>query len=69
MRLISLVLALAILSGLVIYYKNSLIPADKAPQQTVKEQARQIIDNAKNATNDLQKEMEAQQKRLEQYSK
>ena len=69
MRLITLVLALIILSGLVVYYKNVLIPTDKAPQQTMKQQARQIIDNAKNATNDIQKQMEEQQKRLEQFSK
>jgi parvulin-like peptidyl-prolyl isomerase len=69
MRLISLVITLVIISGLVVYYKNSLLPTDKAPQQTVKEQARQIIDNAKNATTDMQKQMEEEQKRLDQYSK
>ena len=69
MRLVTLVMALIIISGLIVYYKNSLIPVDKAPQQTVKEQARQIIDNAKTATSDLQKQLEQQQKRLEQYSK
>jgi hypothetical protein len=69
MRLIYLIIALVIISGLVIYNKNSLLPVDAAPQQTVKEQARQIIDSAKNATIDAQKQMEAEQKRLEQYSK
>ena len=69
MRLISLVISLVIISGLVVYYKNSLTPMNKDSHQTVKEQARQIIDNAKNATNDIQKQMDEQQKRLEQYSK
>ena len=69
MRLLSLVLSLVIISGLVIYNKNSLFPDNKNSDQTVKEQARQIIDNAKSSANDLQKQMEEQQKRLDQYSK
>ena len=69
MRLISLVLALVIISGLVIYNKNSLIPGNKNVHQTAKEQARQIIDSAKTTTSDLQKQMEQQQKRLDQFSK
>ena len=69
MRLIYLIIALVIISGLLIYNKNSLLPVDKAPQQTVKQQARQIIDNAKSATSDMQKQLEQQQKRLEQYGK
>jgi hypothetical protein len=69
MRLLSLVITLAIISGLVIYNKNSLIPGNTDSHQTVKEQARQIIDNAKSSANDIQKQMEQEQKRLEQYSK
>lgn len=69
MRLITLVLALAVISGLVVYNKNSLFPTKTDNQQTVKQQAKQIIDNAKNATNELSKQMEEEEKRLDQYSK
>lgn len=69
MRLFSLVLALVIISGIIIYYKNSLPPVAPAPQTTVKEQARQIIDNAKTAAGDVQKQIEEQQKQLEEYNK
>lgn len=69
MRLITLVLALVIISGLLIYNRNSLLPANNDSQHTVKEQAKQIIDNAKAAASDLQKQAEDQQKRLEQFSK
>jgi hypothetical protein len=69
MRLLSLVITLAIISGLVIYNKNSLIPGNTDSHETVKEQARQIIDKAKSSTADIQKQMEEEQKRLEQYSK
>lgn len=69
MRLISLVITLAIIGGLLIYNKNSLLPGQKDSHQTVKEQARHIIDNAKSATGDLQKQLDAQQKQLDQYSK
>lgn len=69
MRLITLVIALVIISGLVIYNKNSLIPGNTDSHQTVKEQAHQIIDNAKAATSDLQKQMEQQQKHLDQFGK
>jgi len=66
MRLISLILALAMIGGLVIYNKNSLLPGDKSGDKTVKQQARQIIDTAKQTGTDLQKQMEEQQKRIEQ---
>jgi hypothetical protein len=69
MRLLSLVIALVIISGLVVYNKNSLLPGNKDSHQTVKEQAHQIIDSAKNSANDIQKQMEKQQKRLDQFSK
>lgn len=70
MRLLSLILALAIIGGLVIYNKNSLLSGtNKNPHQTVKEQAQQIIDRAKTATGDLQKNLAEQQKRLQQYNK
>ena len=69
MRLITLLLALVIIAGLVIYNKNALLPGSTDSKQTVKEQAKQIIDNAKSSANDIQKQMEQEQKRLEQYSK
>jgi len=69
MRLITLVLALVIISGLVIYNKNSLLPGNKDSHETVKEQAKQIIDSAKSAAGQLQKQSEQQQKRLEHFSK
>jgi len=69
MRLLSLLLALVIISGLVIYNKNSLLPGNKDSHQTVKEQAHQIIDSAKTNASDIQKQMEEQQKRLDQMGK
>jgi len=66
MRLISLVLALAMIGGLVIYNKNSLLPGDKSGDKTVKQQATQIIDNAKQTSAELQQQMAAQQKKIEQ---
>lgn len=69
MRLLSLVLALVIIAGIVVYYQNSLTPVTPASDTTVKEQARQIIDNAKTAAGDAQKQLEEQQKRLEEYNK
>jgi hypothetical protein len=69
MRLVTLVLALVIISALLIYNKNSLFPGTTDSHQTVKEQAKQIIDNAKSAASELQKQTEQQQKRLEQFSK
>lgn len=69
MRLITLVLALVVISALLIYNKNSLFPENTDAHQTVKEQAQQIIDNAKSAAGSVQKEAEQQQKRLEQLSK
>jgi len=69
MRLLSLVIALVIISGLVVYNKNSLLPGSKDSHQTVKEQAHQIINDAKSSANDIQKKMEQQQKRLDQLDK
>ncbi|MBI1423656.1 MAG: hypothetical protein GC149_09355 [Gammaproteobacteria bacterium] len=69
MRLITLLLALVIVAGLVVYNKNALLPGATDSKQTVKEQAKQIIDNAKSSASDIQKQMEQEQKRLEQYSK
>lgn len=69
MRLLTLLIALVIISGLVVYNKNSLLPGAKDSHQTVKEQAHQIIDNAKSATGNLQKQLDEQQKQLQQYSK
>lgn len=69
MRLLSLVIALVLVGGLVAYNKNSLLPGNKDSHKTVKEQAKQIIDKAKSATGDLQKQLDEQQKQLQQYSK
>lgn len=69
MRLLSLLIALVIIGGLAVYNKNSLLPGAKDSHQTVKEQARQIIDKAKSASGDLQKQLDEQQKKLQQYSK
>lgn len=70
MRLFSLILALVIIGGLVMYNKNSLLPGSKKNMhQTVKEQATQIIDHAKAVTRDMQKSLDAQQKSLQQDSK
>ena len=69
MRLLSLVIALVIIGGLVAYNKNALLPGSKNSHQTVKEQAQQIIDRTKSATGDLQKSLDEQEKRLQQYNK
>ena len=65
MRLLSLVLALVILGVIITYYKNSLVPAKHNPDQTVKEQARQIVDEAKKTTEALQQNLEQQNRDLE----
>lgn len=65
MRLISLVLALVIIAGLLAYYKDALMGPKPASEQTVKEQTRQIIDSAKKSTDELQKALQAQQKKME----
>lgn len=69
MRLLSLLIALVIVSGLVIYNKNSLLPGNHDSNQTVKEQAHQILDSAKNSAQNLQKSMDQEQKRLDQSDK
>ena len=66
MRLISLVLTLVIISALIIYYKNSLIPVDNASNKTVKEQTKEVIDQAKQASDQMQKAMEEQQRKMEE---
>ena len=69
MRLLSLVLALVILGIIIAYYKNSLVPAEHNPDQTVKEQARQIVDEAKKTTEALQKNLEQQNRQFEEQQK
>jgi len=69
MRLITLVLALAIIGGLLVYNKNSLLPGGNSGNQTVKQQANQIIDNAKQSSADLQKQLQAEQKKIQQDGK
>lgn len=66
MRLITLVIALAIVSGLVVYNKNTLLPGNKNSHQTVKEQSRQILDSTKSAVSKYQKQLKQQQNSLDQ---
>jgi len=68
MRLLSLLIALFIISGLVIYNKNSLFPGKPGSSQTVKEQAHQIIDSTNNSALEMQKRMEQEQQGLKQSS-
>lgn len=65
MRLMSLILALLILGGLVTYYKSTLPTPERTSDETVKEQARQIIDDAKKTTEALQQQLEKQNKDFE----
>ena len=69
MRLISLVLTLVIISGLLIYYKDAILPANNDSDQTVKEQSKQIIDSAKESSEALRKSLEEQQKRMDDMQK
>lgn len=69
MRLISLVIALVIVAGLVVYNKNSLLPGHENSHQTVKQQAQQILDKTRAATNNLQQQLDQQKKQLKQYDK
>ncbi|MEJ2361051.1 MAG: hypothetical protein P8Z75_06435 [Gammaproteobacteria bacterium] len=66
MRLITLVIALALVGGLVVYNKNTLLPGNKNSHQTVKEQSRQILDSTKSAVGKYQKQLKQQQKTLGQ---
>ncbi len=65
MRLISLVLTLVIIGGLLVYYKDALLGPDAPPDQTVREHSTQVIDEAKRATDEMQKQLEQQQKRFD----
>jgi len=69
MRLISLVLALVIIAGLLVYYKDAMLGAKPQGDQTVVEQSRQIIDSAKQSSEELQKSLQEQQKKMEQMEK
>jgi len=69
MRLISLILALVIIGGLIAYYKDSMLPVENNAGETVKEQARQIIDDAKNTTDALSRQLEEQNRRLQDTDK
>ena len=66
MRLLSLVLALVIISGLLIYYKDAIISSNPNPDQTVKQQSQQIIDSAKESGEELRKALEAQKKQMDE---
>mgnify|MGYP001459933249 CR=1 FL=1 len=69
MRLVSLILALVITGGLIAYYKNSMLPVENSSGETVREQARQIIDEAKNTTDALSRQLEEQNRRLQDTDK
>lgn len=66
MRLISLVIALVIIGGLVVYNKNALLPGSENSHQTVKQQANQILDKTRSATSNLQQQINQQKKELQQ---
>lgn len=65
MRLLSLVLTLVIISGLLVYYKDAILPTNADSDQTVKQQSKQIIDSAKESSEELRKALEAQQKQMD----
>ena len=65
MRLLSLVLTLVIISGLLVYYKDAILPTNTDSDQTVKQQSKQIIDSAKQSGEELRKALEAQQKQMD----
>ena len=69
MRLISLVLALVITASLLVYYKDAILAPNTNPEQTVKEQSRQIIDSAKQSAEDMQKALQEQQQHMQEVDK
>ena len=69
MRLITLIFALVIIISLLVYYKDAMLGPKPTSDQTVVEQSRQIIDSAKHSTDEMQKALEAQQKRMEEMEK
>ena len=66
MRLISLVLALVIISALLIFYKDSMFEPKTTSDQTVRQKTQQVLDEAKRATAEMQKAIEEQNRRFEE---
>jgi len=66
MRLLSLVFALVIISGLIFYYKSSMVVPENRSDQTVKQQTQQVLDEAKRATAEMQRALEEQNRRFEE---
>ena len=69
MRLISLVLALAILAGIIVVYKDSLFSSKPKTDQTVKQQTQQMLDEAHKATDEMRKALEEQNRRMQEMNK
>lgn len=69
MRLISLIIALAIVGALLVYNKNSLLTGHENSHQTVKQQAQQILDKTKSATSNLEQQIKQQKKEIQQDNK
>ncbi len=67
MRLISLVLALIFITAIIIYYKNSGSVPEGTNNPLIRNQ--QAMDKAKQATSDLNKALEKQNKQLEALEK
>ena len=68
MRLISLILALVGIVGVIIYAKDSINSKPVATDQTVKQQTRQLIDDAQQTVDEVQKKLEEQQKKMEELN-
>ena len=66
MRLISLVLALAIIAILLVNYKDAIFSHNADPDETVVESSRKIIDSANQSADNLQESLNAQQKRMDE---
>jgi len=66
MRLIYLLIGLVIISGLIVYYKNTVITPEITTDQTVQQQTQQILDETRRATEEMQKALEEQQRRYEE---
>lgn len=65
MRLISLVLALVIIAGLLVFYKDALFGPESNPDQTVQEQTQEVLEETRRATEAMQKQLDEQKKRFD----
>jgi hypothetical protein len=66
MRLISLILALVFLSAIIIYYKDSGVMPATDSNQTVADRAQQTIDQAKEATAQMNQAIMQHEKRMQE---